>query len=132
MYQSTKNVIQTNLAPKAVGTYSQGVEYQGIYYFSGQIGLDPKTQELKKDFQGQLDQILKNVDGLLEAALLKRSDIIKTTIFLTKMDHFSLVNEAYEKYFEEPYPARSTVEVSGLPKGALIEIEVMAAKTHLQ
>jgi 2-iminobutanoate/2-iminopropanoate deaminase len=123
-----KNIINTDLAPKAVGTYSQGVEYAGVYYFSGQIGIDPKSQNLVDGFGPQLQQILKNVDGLLTSQNLSRENIIKTSIFLTDLNNFGQVNEAYTEYFKEPYPARSTVEVSKLPKGALVEIEVIAAK----
>ncbi len=121
-------IISTEKAPAAVGTYSQGVELQGMFYFSGQIGLDPANGELKKTFDEQLDQILKNVDGLLESQDLKRTNIFKTTIFMTDLAEFSKVNAAYEKYFEKPYPARSCVQVSALPKGAVIEIEVMAQR----
>lgn len=121
-------IIATQKAPAAVGTYSQGVELQGMFYFSGQIGLDPATGELKKTFDEQLEQILKNVDGLLESQDLKRTNIFKTTIFMTDLAEFSKVNAAYEQYFEKPYPARSCVQVSALPKGAVIEIEVMAQR----
>lgn len=124
----SKNIIKTDLAPEAVGTYSQGVEYQGVFYFSGQIGLDPKDMQLKEGFRPQLDQIMKNIDGLLEATGITRQHILKTSIFVTDLASFSEVNDAYVKYFEQPYPARSCVEVPNLPKGALVEIEVIAAK----
>lgn len=123
-----KNIIKTNLAPSAVGTYSQGVEYNGVFYFSGQIGLDPVTMNLAESFDGQTRQILKNIDGLLESQGLTRENIIKTSIFLTDLGNFGKVNDAYVEYFTAPYPARSTVEVSKLPKDAQIEIEVIAAK----
>ena len=123
-----RRIIKTDKAPAAVGTYSQGVILEGVFYFSGQIGLDPQTMELKEGFEAQLDQVLTNIDGLLESQYLKRMDIIKTTIFLTDLNNFGLVNKAYENYFETPYPARSCVEVSALPKGSLIEIEVIAAQ----
>lgn len=123
-----KNIIQTDLAPAAVGTYSQGVEHNGVFYFSGQIGIDPKTSSLKVGFQDQIDQIMNNIDGLLESCSITREHIIKTSIFVTDLNNFELVNQAYIKYFSEPYPARSCVEVPNLPKGALVEIEVIAAK----
>ncbi len=123
-----KNIINTDKAPAAVGTYSQGVEHNGTYYFSGQIGLEPTSMTLKEGFKGQLDQILANIDGLLQACDLTRENIIKTSIFVTDLGNFSLVNEAYTNYFQAPYPARSCVEVPALPKGALVEIEVIAAK----
>jgi 2-iminobutanoate/2-iminopropanoate deaminase len=123
-----KNVIQTDKAPQAVGTYSQGVEHNGTFYFSGQIGIDPKTNELHSAFDSQLAQIMKNIDGLLQATELKRENIIKTSIFMTDLALFSKVNAVYEDYFTQPYPARSCVQVPALPKGAVIEIEVIAAK----
>ena len=123
-----KIIIETDLAPAAVGTYSQGVEYNGVFYFSGQIGIDPKSAILVEGFQAQIDQIMKNIDGLLESCSITREHIIKTSIFVTDLNNFGLVNQAYIDYFTEPYPARSCVEVPNLPKGALVEIEVIAAK----
>jgi 2-iminobutanoate/2-iminopropanoate deaminase len=120
--------IQTDKAPAAVGTYSQGVELNGTFFFSGQIPLDPKTMELAKDIDAQIAQVLSNIDGLLESQNLTRQNIIKTTIFLTDLGDFGKVNAAYEQYFQQPYPARSCVEVSALPKGCNVEIEVIAAK----
>jgi 2-iminobutanoate/2-iminopropanoate deaminase len=123
-----KKIVKTDLAPAAVGTYSQGVEVNGMTYFSGQIGLNPKTMEMASGFQGEIDQIMNNIDGLLQSQDLKRENIIKTSIFVTDLGNFGLVNEAYIKYFSEPYPARSCVEVPALPKNALVEIEVIAAR----
>ena len=123
-----KNIISTDLAPAAVGTYSQGVEYNGVFYFSGQIGMDPKTSELAEGFEAQTKQIMSNIDGLLESCGITREHILKTNIFGTDLANFGKVNEAYIDYFKEPYPARSCVEVPNLPKGALVEIEVIAAK----
>lgn len=123
-----KNIIKTDLAPAAVGTYSQGVEYNGVFYFSGQIGIEPKSGVLAEGFKPQLNQVMANIDGLLKSQNLDRTNIIKTSIFLTDLNNFAEVNAAYVEYFKEPYPARSTVQVSALPKGALVEIEVIAAK----
>lgn len=123
-----KNIIETNLAPTAVGTYSQGVEYNGVFYFSGQIGINPETSVLPVEFDSQIKQIMKNIDGLLEATNITREHILKTSIFVTDLANFSKVNEAYVEFFSEPYPARSCVQVPALPKGALVEIEVIAAK----
>lgn len=123
-----KTIIKTDLAPEAVGTYSQGVEYNGTYYFSGQIGLDPKTMTLADGFRPQLDQIMKNIDGLLKSQDLTRENIIKTSIFVTDLANFGEVNEVYTEYFSDPYPARSCVQVPALPKGAVVEIEVIAAR----
>ena len=123
-----KIIINTDNAPAAVGTYSQGVAVDGTYYFSGQIGLDPKTGNLVEGFIPQLNQVMKNIDGLLNSQGLGRENIVKTSIFLTDLNNFSAVNEAYVAFFKAPYPARSTVQVSALPKGAIVEIEVIAAK----
>ena len=123
-----KKIVSTDKAPAAVGTYSQGVEYNGVIYFSGQIGLDPESMQMKPDFVEQLNQIMKNIDGLLESQDMKRENIIKTSIFVTDLANFGEVNKAYEAYFSKPYPARSCVQVPALPKDALVEIEVIAAR----
>ncbi|MCT4640947.1 MAG: Rid family detoxifying hydrolase [Bacteriovoracaceae bacterium] len=123
-----KNIISTDKAPAAVGTYSQGVEHNGVFYFSGQIGIDPADGMLKEGFDAQIEQIMKNIDGLLESCDITRSHIIKTSIFVTDLGNFSKVNDQYISFFEQPYPARSCVQVPALPKGALVEIEVIAAK----
>lgn len=128
MSSFNKTIVKTDLAPEAVGTYSQGVEHNGVFYFSGQIGLDPKTMTMKKDFPSQIDQIMNNIDGLLESQNLTRENIVKTSIFVTDLANFGLVNQAYIDYFSQPYPARSCVQVPALPKGALVEIEVIAAQ----
>ena len=123
-----KKIVKTNLAPAAVGTYSQGVEHNGTFYFSGQIGIDPNNGNLAEGFDAQLNLVMQNIDGLLKSQDLDRTNIIKTSIFLTDLNNFAAVNQAYINFFSEPYPARSTVEVSKLPKGALVEIEVIAAR----
>ena len=123
-----KQIIATEKAPQAVGTYSQGVVHENVYYFSGQIGLDPQTMNLRSGVEAQLQQILKNIDGLLEHCKIDRSHILKTSIFMTDLKDFDIVNQAYTQYFKDPFPARSCVQVSALPKNALIEIEVIAAK----
>lgn len=123
-----KTIIETDLAPAAVGTYSQGVIVGDTYYFSGQIGINPKTGVLADSFGAQLRQVLDNVDGLLKSQNLTRDNIVKTTIFLTDLSNFGAVNEAYTAFFKAPYPARSCVQAAALPKGAVVEIEVIAAK----
>ena len=125
---SNHQIVKTDLAPEAVGTYSQGTIHHGVYYFSGQIGIDPKTNEMSSDFDQQLSQIMKNIDGLLKSQNLTRENIIKTSIFLTDLNNFAKVNQAYIDFFSEPYPARSCIQAAALPKGALVEIEVMAAE----
>ena len=119
-------IINDTEAPKAVGTYSQGAEAAGFHFFSGQIGLNPKTMEMGQTFDEQLSYIMNNIDALLKGAKLERSHIMKSTVFLTDLANFTKVNQAYEAYFKAPYPARSTVEVKGWPKGALVEIEIVA------
>lgn len=124
----TKKIIETDSAPKAVGTYSQGVKYGDTYYFSGMLGIDPQTSLLKENLQEQLLQIMTNIDHILKSQKLSRENIIKTTIFMTDLGQFSRVNEAYKDFFSAPYPARSCIEASRLPKDALIEIEVIAGE----
>jgi 2-iminobutanoate/2-iminopropanoate deaminase len=123
-----KKIINNTKAPNAVGTYSQGVEVNGLYLFSGQIGINPSTGNLEVGFQAQMDQVMKNIDSLLDGTDLKRENIVKTTIFLDDLENFATVNQAYENYFTAPYPARSCIEASKLPKGALVEIEVIASR----
>ena len=125
---SRLSIVETDQAPAAIGAYSQGVICGGVCYFSGQIGLDPKNMDLQEGFDGQLQQILKNIDGLLKSQNLTRKQVVKTTIFLTDLGNFTKVNQAYENFFTKPYPARSCVQASALPKDAMIEIEVVAVK----
>lgn len=124
----TKVIVKTDNAPAAIGPYSQGVGVNGTFYFSGQIGLDPKTQNLADGFSAQLKMVLQNIDGLLGSVGLTRENVVKTSIFLTDLNNFAEVNQAYVEFFKEPFPARSTIEVSKLPKGSLVEIEVIASK----
>ena len=123
-----RETFNVSAAPSAVGAYTQGVVHNGMYLFSGMLGLNPDTMELENSFDGQLERIMKNIDGLLEGVGLTRENIIKTTIFMVDLKEFAKVNAAYESYFEQPFPARSCVQVSALPKAAEIEIEVIAAK----
>ncbi len=123
-----KEVVKTNQAPGAIGPYSQGIHVGNTYYFSGQIPLVPETGKMPEGIEAQAHQALKNVKGLLESQGLSFKDVVKTTVFLDNMDDFVTVNGIYAEYFEEPYPARSAVEVAKLPKGALLEVEVIAVK----
>ena len=124
----TKIILNKDNAPAAIGPYSQGVGVNGTFYFSGQIGLDAKTQILAEGFTAQLKTIMNNIDGLLLSQGLTRANVVKTSIFVTDLNNFAEVNQAYVDFFTEPYPARSTIEVSKLPKGSLVEIEVIASK----
>ncbi|NMA38032.1 MAG: RidA family protein [Papillibacter sp.] len=123
-----KKNINTAKAPAAIGPYSQAIEASPFVYTSGMLGIDPSDGQLKGDIYAQAEQALKNLSELLKEAGLSMDDIIKTTVFITDMACFSGVNEIYAKYFAAPYPSRSCVEVSKLPKGASIEIEAIALK----
>src|SRR6476620_9764299 len=125
-----KQIIHTDHAPKAVGPYSQAVRMGDYLFCSGQISIDPKTQEVfTGDIKIQTEMVLSNIDALLKSQNLKFSNIVKTTIFLTSMSDFAAVNEIYAKRFSENPPARSTVQVAGLPKGVNVEIEIIANYT---
>jgi len=119
----TKEIISTENAPKAIGTYSQAIKKNNIVFLSGQIGLDPKTMELVDGIENQINQVFNNLLSVIEAAGGKKSDIVKLNIFLTDLSHFVMVNEIMEQYFDSPYPARAAVGVAQLPKGALIEAD---------
>lgn len=122
-----KKVIHTDNAPKAVGPYSQAVSMGDFLFCSGQISIDPKTNEVfTGDIKTQTEMVMKNVEAVLAAGGMNFSNIIKTTIFITNMNDFATVNEVYAKSFKEAPPARSTVAVAGLPKGVNVEIEVIA------
>ncbi len=124
-----KKVIQTNNAPKPVGPYSQAIEVGNLLFCSGQIAIVPATDEvLTSDVETQTRQVMKNIKAVLDQAGYNWNQIVKTTIFLTDMKDFPKVNAIYGEAFSELPPARSTVQVSGLPKGVNVEIEVIACK----
>lgn len=124
-----KKIILTDKAPAPIGPYSQGVQFGSMFFFSGQISIDPATNEVKKgDIQSQTKLVLENISALLKTADLSFQNVLKTTIFLTDMADFPKVNEIYAQYFTENPPARSTVAVKELPKGLNVEIEVIAAR----
>ena len=123
-----KQAVKTNKAPGAIGPYSQGIEVGNMYFFSGQLPLNPETGVMPETIKEQTKQSLENIKGLLERQGLDFSNVVKTTVFLDNMADFADMNEVYSTYFVEPYPARSAVEVGKLPKDALIEIEVIAVK----
>lgn len=124
----TKTVINAKKAPAAVGPYVHAVKAGNLVFTSGQIGLIPETGVLAEGIVAQTEQVLKNLGAVLEKAGLSYEDVIKTTVFLDDINDFAAVNEIYAKYFIGDAPARSCVEVAALPKGALIEIEVIAAE----
>lgn len=121
-------VVKTNKAPGAIGPYSQGIDIGNMIFFSGQIPLDPETGVMPEVIEAQTRRALDNVKGLLESQNLTFKNVVKTTVFLDNINDFATMNGIYAEYFEEPYPARSAVEVAKLPKGALLEVEVVAVK----
>ena len=123
-----KKIIVTDKAPAAIGPYSQAVEIGGFVFASGQIPIDPATGNIPEGIEAQAKQALTNVANLLDAAGLKMSDVVKTSVFIKNMDDFAKINEIYATFFEGDYPARSCVEVARLPKDVLIEVEVIAAR----
>ena len=121
-----RKVIQTDLAPKAIGVYSQGIITGGLVYTSGQIPIDPRNGDLiKENFRSEVKQVLNNLDAVLTCGGSSLKSVIKFLVFLTDMSYFSEVNEVFQEYFNEDPPARSAVEVSALPMGARIEIEAI-------
>lgn len=121
-----KEIIQTDKAPKAIGSYSQAVKAGNLLFTSGQLPIDPATGEVSGDITAQTKQVLENLKSILEAAGGTLRDVIKATVFITDLSGFAAMNEVYAKYFIVAPPARSTVEISGLAKKALVEIEVIA------
>src|SRR5947208_14502199 len=122
-----KKIISTSDAPAAIGPYSQGVRVGSIIFYSGQIPLDPKTgQVVSGGIDVQTRRVMENVGGLLKAEGLGYDNIVKTTIFLADINDFQKVNEVYGSYFKQAPPARSTIQAGALPKGARLEIEVIA------
>jgi reactive intermediate/imine deaminase len=124
--QMSKEIISTNKAPQAIGPYSQAVKTGDLIFISGQIPLNPETGDLVSgSIEDEADQVLKNIQSICRAAGYQLEDIVKITIFLTDLGNFATVNEVMTKYFSEPYPARATIEVSGLPLGVNVEIEAV-------
>ena len=121
----TKTIINAKNAPAAVGPYVHAVKAGNFVFTSGQIGLIPETGVLAEGIAAQTEQVLKNLGAVLAEVGLTYTDVIKTTVFLDSIDDFAAVNEIYAKYFTGDAPARSCVEVAALPKGALVEIEVV-------
>jgi 2-iminobutanoate/2-iminopropanoate deaminase len=126
---SEKKVIVTDAAPKAVGPYSQAVMAGNMFFASGQLGLDPATGKIVDGgAKEQAQQALKNVKALLEAAELGFKNVVQVQIFLADLADFAQVNEVYKTFFSDPYPARSTFQVAGLPLGGKVEIQTVAIK----
>lgn len=123
-----KKVIATTSAPGAIGPYSQAIDTGTFVYASGQIPLNPVTGEIPEGITAQTQQSLSNVKAIMEAAGLSMDNVVKTTVFLADMADFAAMNAVYATAFNEPYPARSAVAVRELPKGVLVEIEVLAMR----
>jgi len=124
-----KEIIEASGAPTPIGPYSQAVKTGSLLFVSGQIPIDPDTNELiSGSVEDETKQVMKNLEAVLEKAGYGFSDVIKATIFLSDMTHFAKVNEVYGSYFQSDYPARETVAVAGLPKNVNVEISVIASK----
>lgn len=122
-----RDVISTNEAPKAIGPYSQAIRAGGFVFVSGQVSIDPATQQLVSgDIAAQTDLVLKNLSAILDAAGSGMEQVVRCTVFLKNISEFGAMNEVYARYFTDKPPARSTVEVSRLPKDVLVEIDVIA------
>ncbi|HAT8179065.1 TPA: RidA family protein [Legionella pneumophila] len=116
--------INTKLAPKAIGTYSQAIRSGQTVFLSGQIPLDPETMQIcSDDIKLQITQVLENLSAVCEEAGGSLANIVKLNVYLTDLSHFPLINEAMSRYFSEPYPARAAIEVSALPRGAKVEMD---------
>jgi len=123
--------VHSNAAPRALGPYSQGIQAGHLLFVSGQIGLEPSSGRLVDGgVVPETARVLDNLLAVIQAAGFSSRDIVKTTIYVTDLSDFQAINEVYGRYFEEPYPARATVEVTALPKGAAVEIDAIAARTQ--
>jgi 2-iminobutanoate/2-iminopropanoate deaminase len=126
-----QQVIHTDMAPAAIGPYSQAIKVKPWLFVSGQIALRPDTGELVgQDFAEQAEQVLKNLRHILEAAGYELSDVVSVDVFLTEIGQFSAFNRIYEAFFSQHKPARAVLEVKGLPRGAQVEIKCMAFRDH--
>ena len=122
-----RDVIATHQAPQAIGPYSQAIRAQGLIFTSGQVAIDPATQQvIVGDVSAQTNRVLKNLDAILQASGSTLGKVLRCTVFLKNMGDFAAMNEVYGRYFKDSPPARSTVEVARLPKDVLVEIDVIA------
>ncbi len=123
-----KKKIETDDAPKAIGTYSQAIEAGNTIYLSGQIPLDPKTMKLVEGNENQIRQVFKNIQAVCESSEVSLNEIVKLNVYLSDLSVFSLVNEVMKELFSEPYPARAAIQVAKLPLDSLIEVEGIIVK----
>lgn len=121
----SKQIIKTNDAPQAIGTYSQAVRAGDTVYLSGQIGLDPVSMQLVEGIEAQIHRVFKNLQAVALASGGTLAGVVKLNVFLTDLGHFARVNEIMAQYFQEPYPARAAVGVASLPRGALVEADAV-------
>ncbi len=123
---NTKKIISTDKAPAAIGTYSQAVQIGNTLYISGQIAIDPASNEMKNSIDEQIEQVFTNLQNICLAAGTNLNNVVKVNVFLTDLANFAKVNATMEKFFAKPYPARAAVQVSKLPKDALVEADAIA------
>ena len=124
----TKRIIHTENAPKAIGPYSQAIEVNGMLFISGQIPVNPATNNIPEGIEVQTEQVMKNIEAILKEAGYSFKDVIKSTCLLSDIANFKAMNEVYAKYYKEDCPARAAFAVKDLPMGVLVEIETIAAK----
>ncbi|MDP2830001.1 MAG: RidA family protein [Sulfuricellaceae bacterium] len=121
----SKQVLQTNNAPAAIGTYSQGIRVGDTVYLSGQIGLNPETMQMADSVEAQINQVFLNLGAVANAAGVGLNTTVKLNVYLTDLAHFAKVNEIMSTYFDQPYPARAAVGVKELPRGAQVEMDAV-------
>ena len=121
----SKQVVHTDAAPRAIGTYSQAVRCGNTVYLAGQIGLDPATMQMVTGIEAQIIRVFENLKAVAAAGGGALNDAVKLTVYLTDLEHFALVNRIMANYFTEPYPARAAVGIASLPRGALVEIDAI-------
>ena len=125
-----KRIIKTDLAPAAIGPYSQGIRIGDFLFTSGQIALDPATGEMcSGEIEQETEKTLQNIEAILKAAGLSLSHVVKTTVYLADLNHFVRMNQVYEQFFSTNKPARACVQVAALPKGAKVEIDAVASSS---
>lgn len=125
----TRHAVSSQAAPAAIGPYSQAIVSEGLVFCSGQLGLDPATGQLVDGVEAQAERALRNLSAVLDAAGATLDDVVKTTVFLADLADFVAVNAVYARHVSDPPPARSTVQVAGLPRGGLVEIEAIARRS---
>jgi 2-iminobutanoate/2-iminopropanoate deaminase len=126
----TRQAVSTNAAPPAAGPYSQAIATGDLVFCAGQIGSDPATGELVDGVEAQAERVLRNLEAVLDAAGCTMADVVKTTCFLADIADFAAFNAVYARFMPDPAPARSTFQVAALPKGARVEIEAIAVRSH--